>query len=162
MAAKDTTSNLNDFVSSFKRKSPTASPEASKEDLPTEPETPMQVLAPVPEVVIETPAAPELSVQQPEEPVKQTGRKEAPATQQHGKINYAETFLAPVRERKSKAVYITEDAHRTINAIAQASDGTPLVDILGNIINHHFETYGADVRAFLADQEKKNKKRLLF
>lgn len=93
------------------------------------------------------------------EPIQQTGKKE-PAPEKGTPVNYVATFLQPLRERKSRAVYISDDAHSTLQAIAQVSDGIPLADLLGNIVNHHFETYGPDIRAFMAEQEKKNKKRL--
>lgn len=104
--------------------------------------------------------APAVEPEPPREPVKQTEKKE-PAAEQNSRPNYAETFLVSVRDRKTKAVYITEEAHRTIAAIAQASDGTSLADVLGNIIIQHFKTHGSDIRAFLTEQEKKNKKGLL-
>lgn len=155
-APKNATTDVTAFVSSFARKpQPAAEPASTPEtSLPPEPEPPMQANT-TPEVT-----APILKVERSEETELQKGRKEPAPVEQSGRINYAETFLAPVRSRKLKAVYMDEDTHNAISVIAQASDGIPLADLLINIINHHFETYGPDIRAFVNEQEKKNKKRL--
>lgn len=150
---------MQDMLKLVAQRKPAPTPEPEPEPkLATEPlvvsETTALPPAPAPAPTVEPEPTPE------PEPVKQTGRKE-PVPEQGSRTNYAETFLVPVRDRKTKAVYITEEAHRTITAIAQASDGTSLADILGNIVIQHFKTHGSDIRAFLAEQEKKNKKGLL-
>jgi len=161
-AFKNAAPDVNAFVSSFTRPRPVAASETSAEAASSpELETPMQVL-PAAEPAPETPSsAPSLKVERTEEPVTQKARKEVAPAEPASRIDYAETFLYRGREKKSKAVYITEDAHRTLSAIIAASDGTGLADLLANIISRHFETYGPDIRTFLAEQEKKNKKRLL-
>jgi hypothetical protein len=155
--AKSAATDVNAFVSTFAR---TRSTTASEADSSPEPKISMQAL-PAPDTATETPpATPSLKVERTEEPV-QKGRKETAPAAPAGQIDYAETFLYRGREKKIKAVYITEDAHRTLSAIIAASDSTGLADLLANIITHHFETYGPDIRSFIAEQEKKNKKRLL-
>ncbi|QIL78241.1 MULTISPECIES: DUF3408 domain-containing protein [Hymenobacter] len=161
MAAFKNAPDVNAFISSFARNRQPASPVVAAEaDSSSESETAMQAL-PILEAATETaPVAPSLKVERTEEPERK-GRKETAPAEQGGRADYAETFLYRGREKKNKAVYITEDAHRTLSAIIQASDNTPLADLLANIITHHFETFGPDIRAFLVEQEKKNKKRLL-
>jgi hypothetical protein len=157
MAAKNATPDVNAFVSSFSRnKSQAAAEPASSAETnsPPEPEPSMQASS-TPEA-----PAPILKVERSGETESQKGRKEPAPVEQSGRINYAETFLAPVRTRKLKAVYMDEDTHNALAVITQASDGIPLADLLINIINHHFESYGPDIRAFVNEQEKKNKKRL--
>jgi hypothetical protein len=163
--AKDSNNTVTDFVSSFKRK-PATAPEPAPEATPElnsspEPPAPMQALTAPANSSETAPETPTLKVERAEEPEKQKGRKDPAPAEQAGRIDYAETFLSRGRERKTKAIYLTEDAHRTLSAIIAASDGTPLADLLANILTHHFETYGPDIRAFLAEQEKKNKKRLM-
>ncbi|MBC6609239.1 DUF3408 domain-containing protein [Hymenobacter sp. BT188] len=155
--AKSTAPDVNAFVSSFARNRQPAAPET---DSAPESEPAMQALPAADSAPEIAPAASSLKVERTEEPERK-GRKETAPAEQGVRADYAETFLYRGREKKNKAVYITEDAHRTLSAIIQASDNTPLADLLANIITHHFETFGPDIRAFLAEQEKKNKKRLL-
>ncbi|WP_324680849.1 DUF3408 domain-containing protein [Hymenobacter sp. GOD-10R] len=153
MATKNDSPDVNAFVNSFKRKPQPAIP------APAEPEpetvTGTDVDSTAMEVAIETPAPP-APVERPAIQ-KQTGRKEQPAEQEE-RADYA-SFLEPVRTRKGKAVYVDEDTHNALSVIANAGSGA-LSDLLINIVNHHFETHGPDIRAFLNDREKQKKKRL--
>ena len=152
MATKNDTTDVNDFVSSFTRKRSTAS-SAEEASQPVASETESETLTAADSTP--EPVAPSAPVERQTTGQKQTGKKEQPA-----ELNYADTFLGSVRSRKGKAVYVDEDTHNALSVITQASDGTPLADLIINIVNHHFETYGPNIRAFLNDQEKKNKKRL--
>ncbi|MDF7815110.1 DUF3408 domain-containing protein [Hymenobacter sp. YC55] len=155
-ASQNATPDVTAFVSTFTRKPlPTAEPGGSSEaNLSSATDLPRQA-SPVSESI-----APTLKVERSEDTNKQTERREVVSAEQAGRINYAATFLTPVRGRKLKAVYMDEDTHNALAVITQASDGTPLADLLINIIKQHFETYGPDIRAFVNEQEKKNKKRL--
>jgi hypothetical protein len=157
--AKSAAPDVNAFISSFTRnRQPAAAPEAD-----ASPE-PAMLAYPSPAPAPETPrAAPSLMVARAEEAGNQKGRKEPALAEQADRPAYTELFLQPVRGRKNKAVYLNEDTHAALAVIIQASDGLPMADLLINIITHHFETYGPDIRAFVTDQEKKNnKKRLPF
>lgn len=160
MAAKETPPSVTEFVSSFKRKPPAAQPDTPTADVPQ----PVELTeAPATEVATESPVAQPVAAAPATEPTdRQTGKKETASPEHVSKINYAETFLGPVRVRKTKAVYLNEDTHTALTAIIQASEALPMADLIINIIHHHFETYGPDIRAFIAEQEKKNKKRLPF
>ncbi|MBC6992507.1 DUF3408 domain-containing protein [Hymenobacter sp. BT491] len=161
MAASKHAPDVTAFVSTFARHRPPAAPETTTEaDSCPEPSPAMQAVPTSAAATETTRTVPTLTVERGEETV-QKGRKEPAPDEQPGRVDYAVTFLHRGRERKNKAIYITDDAHRTLSAIIQASDGTPLTDLLANIITHHFETFGPDIRAFLTEQEKKNKKRLL-
>jgi hypothetical protein len=74
---------------------------------------------------------------------------------------YAEAFLKPVRERKTKAIYVTEELHGALSVLTQDA-GVGLADLLINITSHHFEMYKPAIRQYLADQEKLKKKKLPF
>lgn len=75
--------------------------------------------------------------------------------------DYASLFLKPVRGRKAKTIYISEDMHTALATITQASpDNIGLSDLLINIVTHHFETFGPGIRQFLTAQEKLRKNKL--
>ncbi|MBO3272948.1 DUF3408 domain-containing protein [Hymenobacter defluvii] len=74
--------------------------------------------------------------------------------------NYTEAFLVPVRGRKPKTIYVDEDTHEALSVITKSVDGVGLSDLIINIVNHHFEIYGKDIRGFLDSVENQKKKRL--
>lgn len=95
---------------------------------------------------------------QPADNQQLKGRKE-PAPGE--RMDYAATFLQPVRGRKPKTIYISEDMHTALATITQATpDGIGLSDLLMNIVTHHFETFGPGIRHFLTAQEKLKKTKL--
>jgi len=106
---------------------------------------------------MEQPAKNQLADEQPAENQQLKGRKDqAPAG-----IDYASLFLKPVKGRKAKTIYLSEDMHTALATITQASpDNIGLSDLLINIITHHFETFGPGIRQFLTAQEKLRKNKL--
>lgn len=135
------------FVAQRKPAEPVAPPAAPAAPATT-PEPPAQA-APSPVVAIDQPA----------DEQQQKGRKDvAPAS---AGTDYASLFLKPVRGRKAKTIYISEDMHTALATITQASpDNIGLSDLLINIVTHHFETFGPGIRQFLTAQEKLRKNKL--
>lgn len=130
---------------------------------PIEPAAPAPDDTPAPEVAV--PVAAEKPASAPRKPAdnqrKTKGKKEQDAPgSADDYAGYTDTFLVPVRGRKPKTVYVDEETHEALAEIAKASDGVGLSDLLINIVNHHFETYGADIRGFLDSLENQKKKRL--
>jgi len=120
--------------------------------------------AEVPAASSEPPAQPAATIEQPagEQPAdnqQQKGKKDpAPST---GSGDYAGRFLKTVRGRKAKTIYLSEEMHTALATITQASpDNIGLSDLLINIITHHFETFGPEIRQFLTAQEKLRKNKL--
>ena len=142
------------FVAQRKPAEPVAPPAAPAAPATT-PEPPAQA-APSPVVAIDQPAD-----EQPADNQQQKGRKDvAPASASAG-TDYASLFLKPVRGRKAKTIYISEDMHTALATITQASpDNIGLSDLLINIVTHHFETFGPGIRQFLTAQEKLRKNKL--
>jgi len=136
---------------------------------PAAPATPVEAPAPTPEPAAEIALAPATPVEQPtdhepanEQPAdnqQQKGRKDsAPAS---AGTDYASLFLRPVRGRKAKTIYLSEDMHTALANITQyCPDNIGLSDLLINIIQHHFETFGPGIRQFLSAQEKLRKNKL--
>ncbi|QNE42175.1 DUF3408 domain-containing protein (plasmid) [Hymenobacter sp. NBH84] len=98
----------------------------------------------------------------PAESSKQKQKKQRAAVEQQTpeQDTYADTFLVPIRSRKPKTIYVDEDTHEALSVITRAADGVGLSDLIINIVNHHFETYGKDIRSFLDSIENQKKKRL--
>jgi hypothetical protein len=116
-----------------------------------------------PEPLASEPTATPL-VEQPADKQQQMERKEPAAaipSPTGERTDYASTFLTPVRGRKPKAIYVTEDMHTALVTITQATpDGVGLSDLLIHIVNHHFEIYGPQIRQFLTTQERAKKTKL--
>jgi hypothetical protein len=123
------------------------------------PTAPAEVLAPTAEPTAEVVLPPTAPVEQPTENQQQKGRKDsAPAS---AGADYASLFLQPVRGRKAKTIYLSEDMHTALANITQyCPDNIGLSDLLINIIQHHFETFGPGIRQFLSAQEKLRKNKL--
>jgi hypothetical protein len=133
------------------------------------PTAPVQTPAPTPEPAVQAVPAPVAPVEQPAD---QQPANEQPADNQQQKgrkdqalgpagTDYASLFLKPVKGRKAKTIYISEDMHTALATITQASpDNIGLSDLLINIVTHHFETFGPGIRQFLTAQEKLRKNKL--
>jgi hypothetical protein len=126
------------------------------------PATPTAAPAPLAREAPPTPVVELVADQSP-----QLGRKElapaapTPASPAGERLDYVSAFLTPVRGRKPKAIYVTEDLHTALVTITQATpDGLGLSDLLIHIVNHHFETYGPQIRQFLTTQERAKKMKL--
>jgi hypothetical protein len=115
--------------------------------------------APTPAAPVEQPADHQPANEQPADNQQQKGRKDAaPAS---AGTDYASLFLRPVRGRKAKTIYLSEDMHTALANITQyCPDNIGLSDLLINIIQHHFETFGPGIRQFLSAQEKLRKNKL--
>ena len=108
--------------------------------------------------VAETAASPHTPAEQPA--VNQQAKESTPPTPSNS-LDYAGTFLVPVRGRKPKAIYVNDDIHTALATITQACpDNVGLSDLLINIITHHFETFGPGIRQFLTAQERLKKNKL--
>ena len=135
----------------------------------TAPAAPVEAPAPTPESAAQAAPTPAAPVEQPadHQPAneqladnqQQKGRKDAaPAS---AGTDYASLFLRPVRGRKAKTIYLSEDMHTALANITQyCPDNIGLSDLLINIIQHHFETFGPGIRQFLSAQEKLRKNKL--
>lgn len=135
----------------------------------TAPTAPVEAPAPIPEPAAQAAPTPAAPVEQPadHQPAneqladnqQQKGRKDAaPAS---AGTDYASLFLRPVRGRKAKTIYLSEDMHTALANITQyCPDNIGLSDLLINIIQHHFETFGPGIRQFLSAQEKLRKNKL--
>ena len=154
MASKANASeNPLDAAMSFVAQRKSAEPVAPLAELPATPE------ALVPEPVAQVAPTPVTTVEQPIDNQQAKGKKTLinPASS----VDYANFFLQPVRGRKPKTIYISEDMHTALATITQACpDGIGLSDLLINIISHHFETFGPGIRQFLTAQEKLRKQKL--
>ncbi|MVN79091.1 DUF3408 domain-containing protein [Hymenobacter sp. HMF4947] len=152
--APDLSSQMMDFVAQRKPVEPIPIPVA-----------PAETPAPTSEPVAQAVPAPVDSAdnesvdEQPIDNQQQKGRKDqAPAS---AGADYASLFLKPVRGRKAKTIYLSEEMHTALATITQASpDNIGLSDLLINIITHHFETFGPGIRQFLTTQEKLRKNKL--
>jgi hypothetical protein len=111
------------------------------------------------EAAIEQPVSNQLADEQPADNQQLKGRKDqAPAS---AGADYVSLFLKPVRGRKAKTIYLSEEMHTALATITQACpDNIGLSDLLINIIQHHFETFGPGIRQFLTAQEKLRKNKL--
>jgi len=145
MATKETPNLRN--VMAFVANRPTAPAEESPASaLPT---------APIPEPSVAPEPAPTPQPSKPKAKKQRATVEESPE-----QTIYANTFLEPVRSRKPKTIYVDEDTHEALSVITRATDGVGLSDLIINIVNHHFETYGKDIRGFLDSLENQKKKRL--
>ena len=130
---------------------------------PTAPVAPAEAPAPTPtaepDAPVEQPANQQPTNEQLADNQQQKGRKDAaPAS---AGTDYASLFLQPVRGRKGKTIYLSEDMHTALANITQyCPDNIGLSDLLINIIQHHFETFGPGIRQFLSAQEKLRKNKL--
>ncbi|GGF27220.1 DUF3408 domain-containing protein [Hymenobacter cavernae] len=154
---KNASTDVTDFVSSFQRKRHAA----------PDPPEPAQAPAPEPEAITAPEAATQVPSESPvplpmppaEAPVesqKQKGKKKQSSSVQGVNSTYADTFLKPVVSKKNKAIYVDQTSHNALSVLSQAAD-IGLADIIINVLNHHFETYGPDIRTFLNEMEKRRK-----
>lgn len=154
MASKANASeNPLDAAMSFVAQRKSVEPVVPLAELPATPE------ALVPEPVAQVALTPVTVVEHTVENEQVKGRKML--VNSNSSVDYATFFLQPVRGRKPKTIYISEDMHTALATITQACpDGIGLSDLLINIISHHFETFGPGIRQFLTAQEKLRKQKL--
>jgi hypothetical protein len=154
MASKANASeNPLDAAMSFVAQRKSAEPMAPLAELPATP----KALAPEP--VAQVTPTPDTTVEQTADNQQVKGKKTL--INSASSVDYAHFFLQPVRGRKPKTIYISEDMHTALATITQACpDGIGLSDLLINIISHHFETFGPGIRQFLTVQEKLRKQKL--
>lgn len=153
--ATDSQEQMTSFVQTFARPSapaPTTLPAAATE--PTSEATA--------ELEEEAPEAAQTAdeVEQPAQRPSTSGKKKAAPTIDEN-ASWAENFLQPVRNRKTKAIYVDEETHATLAHLTQEG-GVGLADLLINITNNHFDTYKAEIREFLAERERLKKKKSRF
>jgi len=158
MAKTNSSANPLDDAMSFVAQRTAPKPTAPAETPAPTPEPAVQA-APAPVAPVEQPADQQPANEQPADNQQQKGRKD-PAPGPAG-TDYASLFLKPVKGRKAKTIYISEDMHTALATITQASpDNIGLSDLLINIVTHHFETFGPGIRQFLTAQEKLRKNKL--
>jgi hypothetical protein len=154
MAKANPSPNPLDDAMSFVAQRTAPKPTAPAEAPVSTPEPAVQA-----EAAIEQPASNQPADEQPADNQQLKGRKDqAPAS---AGADYASLFLKPVRGRKAKTIYLSEEMHTALATITQACpDNIGLSDLLINIIQHHFETFGPGIRQFLTAQEKLRKNKL--
>jgi hypothetical protein len=154
MAKANPSPNPLDDAMSFVAQRTAPKPTAPAEAPVSTPEPTVQA-----EAAIEQPASNQPADEQPADNQQLKGRKDqAPAS---AGADYASLFLKPVRGRKAKTIYLSEEMHTALATITQACpDNIGLSDLLINIIQHHFETFGPGIRQFLTAQEKLRKNKL--
>ena len=161
MAKTPATANPLDDAMSFvaQRSAPKPIAPAAPVEAPAPTPEPAAQAAPTPATTVEQPADHQPTNEQPTDNQQQKGRKDsAPASTG---TDYASLFLKPVRGRKAKTIYLSEDMHTALANITQyCPDNIGLSDLLINIIQHHFETFGPGIRQFLSAQEKLRKNKL--
>lgn len=137
----------------------TAPKPAAPAEAPAPTAEPAAQAPPAPTPAVEQPADHQLANEQPTDNQQQKGRKDAAPVS--AGTDYASLFLQPVRGRKAKTIYLSEDMHTALANITQyCPDNIGLSDLLINIIQHHFETFGPGIRQFLSAQEKLRKNKL--
>ena len=147
------------FVAQRTAPKPTAPVAPTEAPAPTPTAEPAAQAAPTPAAPVEQPADQQPTDEQLADNQQQKGRKDAaPAS---AGTDYASLFLQPVRGREGKTIYLSEDMHTALANITQyCPDNIGLSDLLINIIQHHFETFGPGIRQFLSAQEKLRKNKL--
>lgn len=156
-ASPDLSNDMLNLVATRKTADPTPAPLATPAPAP-EPvaQAAPAPVAPVEQLADETPANEQLADNQ-----QLKGKKDQGPAAASTATDYASLFLKPVRGRKSKTIYLSEDMHTALATITQACpDNIGLSDLLINIITHHFDTFGPGIRQFLTAQEKLRSKKL--
>lgn len=149
----DPQANMVDFVQKFSRPQAPA-PESTADAAPTsgaaaEAEEPIEAVQPTAETD-------EVAENQPT-----SGKKKAAPSVVDENASWADTYLQPVRTRKTKAIYVDEETHATLALLTQEA-GVGLADLLINITNNHFDTHRLEIREFLAERERLKKKKSRF
>jgi 3-oxoacyl-ACP reductase-like protein len=161
MAKANSSVNPLDDAMSFvaQRSAPKPTAPAAPAEAPALTPEPAAQAAPAPVAPVEQPADHQPANEQPADNQQQKGKKDsAPAS---AGTDYASLFLQPVRGRKAKTIYLSEEMHTALANITQyCPDNIGLSDLLINIIQHHFETFGPGIRQFLSAQEKLRKNKL--
>ena len=146
-ASPDLSNDMLNLVAARKTADPTLTPLATPTPVP---------VAPVEHLADEPPAN-----EPPADNQQLKGKKDQGPAAASSATDYASLFLKPVRGRKSKTIYLSEDMHTALATITQACpDNIGLSDLLINIITHHFDTFGPGIRQFLTAQEKLRSKKL--
>lgn len=165
--APDSQSKMTDFVQSFARPQTPAPAPAERGALKNEatPEAAAAAAEPIAEAttgLTET-LDPSHSTAPAEEEAKgpSTSGKKKPAAPAGEDAGWADTYLQPVRARKTKAIYVDEDTHAALALITQEV-GAGIADLLINIVNNHFEAFRPEIREFLAERERLKKKKFQF
>jgi hypothetical protein len=74
------------------------------------------------------------------------------------KSKYKSTFLKPTEfvARKGKTVYINKEFHQKLSLLVLLSSNRKitLADYLNNLLQHHFEEYGAEMKSLYDKIEK--------
>jgi hypothetical protein len=158
MAKKETTdsqASMVDFVQKFAR------PQAAATAPPTPP-----AAEPTSDVAAETEETPEAAqpaaeTQEVADNQSTSGKKKVAAPVVDENASWADTYLQPVRTRKTKAIYVDEETHATLTLLTQEG-GVGLADLLINITNDHFDTHRLAIREFLAERERLKKRKSRF
>lgn len=153
--ATDSQDQMTNFVQTFSRPAAPVTPPTTPNPAPTAPAPDAEAV----ETAEFAPASPTLLASEPTpEPENQvtTGKKKATATDENAP--WAETYLQPVRRRKTKAIYVDEETHAALTLITQDTD-VGLADLLINVMSQHFEAFRPEIRQFLSDQERLKKKK---
>lgn len=73
---------------------------------------------------------------------------------------YKSTFLTPTEflARNGKTVYINKEFHHKLNQLVFVLGGgkLTLADYLHNLLQHHFDDFGAEMKAIYDKSEKPN------
>lgn len=148
--ATDSQDQMTSFVQTFARPAAPAAPPTIPSPAPAaeavETEAPAPAGAP--------PPAPE-PTPEPDNQVT-TGKKKAAAPEENA--SWADTYLQPVRRRKTKAIYVDEETHAALTLITQDTD-VGLADLLINVMSQHFDAFRPEIRQFLSEQERLKKKK---
>ncbi|MGI4734812.1 MAG: DUF3408 domain-containing protein [Janthinobacterium lividum] len=162
----DAQSTMTDFVQSFARpQTPAPTPAergALNNEATSEAAAATEPVAAAAEEFTET-VEPSHSTAPAEEEAKRpsTSGKKKPVAPTGEDAGWADTYLQPVRARKTKAIYVDEDTHAALALITQEV-GAGIADLLINIVNNHFEAFRPEIREFLAERERLKKKKFQF
>ncbi|MGI4735019.1 MAG: DUF3408 domain-containing protein [Janthinobacterium lividum] len=152
--APDSQAQMTNFVQAFARPA-TPAPAA----LPPAAEPTSEVAAELEEPI--EAAQPAAETDEVAESQSTSGKKKVAAPVVDENASWAESYLQPVRNRKTKAIYVDEETHATL-ALLTHEAGVGLADLLINITNNHFDTYRQEIREFLAERERLKKKKSRF
>ena len=80
------------------------------------------------------------------------------------KADYASLFFKPLpRARKGKTIVISDDLHGALaSAYKAAPNGLSFSDYVSNMLMHHLQVNGSEIRRLLAEQVKRDNKNLYF
>lgn len=149
----DSQAQMTNFVQAFARPSapaPAAPPAAEPtSEVAAELEEPTEAVQPAAET------------EQVAESQSTSGKKKVASPAVDENASWAKNYLRPVRNRKSKAIYVDEETHATL-ALLTHETGVGLADLLINITNNHFDTHRAEIREFLTERERLKKKKSRF